>query len=248
MELRFPAAVTSHEIAALDPFVPSILSYLRSSGAPPDAADRAAAAAVATLRAHRGDTGNGFVGALNEQVARAVWNLPPPDPTAPRHDPDPDPGPEVEARPVGEIAAEAAATNLDPAVAAAAAVERLPSAARDAYLVDHLAALIADIRAAAPTPSPPRPQPPTPDRTGPSRTPRPRVRETLYFDMFPLPDGTFVEWGKATAAQHRARAQWLRQRSADDLAAAADHEAAADAIDAADAVCLNDLLADQPTR
>lgn len=78
-------------------------------------------------------------------------------------------------------------------------------------------------------------------RVGPRLTTQPSARAELVARTFTLPDGTFVDWLRATADQHRRRAGWQRQHAADCERDAELHERAAITIEGAGVSCLADL-------
>lgn len=63
----------------------------------------------------------------------------------------------------------------------------------------------------------------------------------LVGQTFALPDGRFVEWHRATASEHRQRAQWQRNRAASLAQDARLHEVAAQVIEEAGVVCLGEI-------
>jgi hypothetical protein len=68
-----------------------------------------------------------------------------------------------------------------------------------------------------------------------------RAREILARETFALPDGTRVEWGRATAEQHLERARMQRRLAGDCIDDSKRHEQAAKEIRAAGVTCLDDL-------
>lgn len=67
------------------------------------------------------------------------------------------------------------------------------------------------------------------------------ARNRLISESFALPNGTWVAWSKATAAEHLMRADWQRKHAASSLEDAQRHEAAAEAIKAAGVTCLAEI-------
>jgi len=63
----------------------------------------------------------------------------------------------------------------------------------------------------------------------------------LIETTFALPNGTRVPWLKATAEEHRARADWQRHLAGGCLANAEHHETAAEMIETAGVVCLEEI-------
>jgi len=253
-----PSDVTDTEWATVQELTPTIWQYVRSTGANQprpwlmSAYRNSVAAALDIVRRHEPGTPIATLRAdLNSAMARAVWGLGPdtaPGPRSPKRPapppqpqvevaatPEPEAQPDVESRPLHEIVAEVP-SGVDPDEAAASIVATLPPEARDRYLASLLAKFIVDLR----TEEPRRRR--TDGRTG-RRPPRHRNRDALNADTFPLPDGTLVSWGSATANQHRSRAAWLRTRAASYVDRAVEHERAAAALDEAGFSCLDELVA-----
>ena len=67
------------------------------------------------------------------------------------------------------------------------------------------------------------------------------ARASLINRAFPLSDGTFVEWTKATPAQHRDRAHWFRDRARTFSNNASLHEMVALLIETAGVTCLGEI-------
>lgn len=67
------------------------------------------------------------------------------------------------------------------------------------------------------------------------------VRRKLSGSEFALPDGRYVPWLDATAADHLARAGWQRRVGQACITDAERHEVAAADIEAAGVTCLRDL-------
>lgn len=99
-----------------------------------------------------------------------------------------------------------------------------------------------------PSPRPPSPDPEPVEQPSPAPTREsvlatlPEARRELVSKTFPLPNGERVPWLKATAAQHRMRAEWQRKRGLSCLSDARIHEVAAEQIEASGVECLEDLV------
>lgn len=104
------------------------------------------------------------------------------------------------------------------------------------------------VRDLPPPPGPPSPDPEPIEQPSPAPTREsvlatlPEARRELVSKTFPLPNGERVPWLKATAAQHRMRAEWQRKRGLSCLSDARIHEVAAEQIEASGVECLEELV------
>lgn len=73
--------------------------------------------------------------------------------------------------------------------------------------------------------------------------PIPVARSAVFEETFRLGDGRRVEWGKATAEEHEARASFLEKMANSTLATAKRHRDAAAAIRSAGVQCLEEIAA-----